>query len=104
LCQLLSIYRGPPTPQLYPLSLHDALPIYARLAELDRRARFRVHRAEDHAAVFSRTWRWVRPSSPDMPRMRSGLTASVRPIVRGEDRKSTRPNFSHVKTTYAAGR
>src|SRR5690606_27612429 len=55
----------------------------ARLADHDRRARLRVHRAQDHAADFSRTWRWVRPSNPDIPRMRSGLTASVSPIVRG---------------------
>ena len=32
---------------------------------------------------FSRTCRWMRPSSAIMPRIRSGLTASVSPIVSG---------------------
>ena len=54
-----------------------------RGVRLDRLARFRMNAAQDHAAVLSLTCRWVRPSSPVIPRIRSGLTASVSPSVSG---------------------
>src|SRR5690606_42149342 len=67
-------FNDPPTPELYTLSLHDALPIY-------------------------------RPSAyPEYPRQPAGparrLPDERRP-GRGQDRKSTRLNSSHVKISYA---
>ena len=47
--------------------------------EVEGLRRSRVHPREDHAASFSRICRLARPSSAVMPRMRSGLTASVSP-------------------------
>src|SRR5690606_41320877 len=70
--------RAPTTPQTHPLSLHDALPIYQRKTDkipsgYGDAVRYRVIVPPN--AVYSIRW--------------------------NEDRKSTRLNSSHVKTSYA---
>src|SRR6266478_9334141 len=65
-------FNDPATTEIYPLSLHDALPISARPA--------------------SSVWR--PPSS-------SSTTWSARSACRARDRKSTRLNSSHSQISYA---
>src|SRR5450432_4348314 len=73
-CQLFFFFNDTPTTEIYTLSLHDALPIYRRLA---------------------------RNTSPPPPA--SSLTRCLRtPRGKLEDRKSTRLNSSHDQNSYAA--
>src|SRR5690606_40489020 len=94
---LLFYSTEPPTPVIYPLSLHDALPIFAGAVVAKVCAEWQVG--------IQRQW------------ARVGLAAGGRfhhlfdTIIRGElycrrvggvaDRKSTRLNSSHVKISYA---
>src|SRR5690625_6936803 len=72
------------TPDYYPLSLHDALPIYPSHQFLDREGlRYVVIRARVQSAHAVRL---LRPRSQHDD---------------GEDRKSTRLNSSHVAISYA---
>src|SRR5438874_4116248 len=74
------------TPEIYPLSLHDALPI-SSLAEI--RAAYR---------------RLIRAHHPDLLAARGLPADRVRQAGRGRpagDRKSTRLNSSHVEISYA---
>src|SRR5690606_41477334 len=70
-----SVLRSPPTPAIYTLSLHDALPISAVL---------------------------LRDGVPEQAHV-LGLAAQIvgDRVGVGEDRKSTRLNSSHVKISYA---
>src|SRR5437870_8947272 len=67
-------FNATPTTEIYTLSLHDALPIYAAGVE---------HRARDH---------------PDDPFGREDQSVRAEAII---DRKSTRLNSSHVAISYA---
>src|SRR2546429_9806645 len=74
------------TTEIYPLSLHDALPIYHRDRHAGRRRHHRRGRRED--------------------RRRGGRHSAGRPPGagregRGRDRKSTRLNSSHGYISYA---
>src|SRR5690349_23895020 len=73
-----------PSPQVFTLSLHDALPIYVMTGAPDRMLR----RLE---------WRVVR-------RLDGRVQGSYRTVFRGTDRKSTRLNSSHVEISYAVFR
>src|SRR5690606_39720492 len=83
---VLCFFNDTPPSALYPLSLHDALPILRR---------------------FSHTWRnqyisanspYVNTREPVQPRLSIKLTRGHRST---KDRKSTRLNSSHVKISYA---
>src|SRR5207302_8669750 len=80
-------FHAPPPTELFTLSLHDALPIWARLAEL---------RALALALPPLRPP--VRPKATAAGFLRS-LPAPL--SVANLDRKSTRLNSSHVKISYA---
>src|SRR5688572_32658484 len=90
-------FHAPPTPQLYTLSLHDALPIWDRRGprpqtglpdrwQVGERGRG-VHRSGRHAAVTAEHSK----AHPRAPRRPPGLL----------DRKSTRLNSSHSQISYA---
>src|SRR5690606_41364587 len=98
--QLLA-FPAPASPEIYTLSLHDALPIWCSalrlaLAESDAIAAgagwctSTVHRAVWGSRV-PRNARTLHDAA--QPSHRSGRTA--------QDRKSTRLNSSHVKNSYA---
>src|SRR5690349_21962069 len=87
------LFNAPPTPELYTLSLHDALPI--SLADADP-----SHREHDIDCALGGK---DDHNSRRRPRRRAG--PGVRPgkpvAQRVEDRKSTRLNSSHVEISYA---
>src|SRR5947199_4431915 len=79
-------------PTIYPLSLHDALPISRRRGELAGRGRSRWARRGGGAAL----------SASAAPARRATPTArACRRSRSGEDRKSTRLNSSHLGISYA---
>src|SRR5690606_40685834 len=85
---VLLSYEGPPATEFYPLSLHDALPICS----------------ERTAQQGSR---WARTGANGTRARRNSRGSCLRPLPgRGrigaeQDRKSTRLNSSHVKSSYA---
>src|SRR5207249_11494817 len=96
----LFFFTTPPTPLLYTLSLHDALPISHRRIGGDIELR-PVPRAPERATRPRRghQHRRKRHGRP------AAKTAARRPGRRAgravEDRKSTRLNSSHVSISYA---
>src|SRR5439155_26649094 len=100
----------PPTTQIYPLSLHDALPILmlAKVYELTGRepeARREVERvlrrdSTDIRALYAAAE--LAGRSPD-PEERGRQESYLRQVVTRSsgDRKSTRLNSSHVAISYA---
>src|SRR5690606_39344994 len=75
-------FHGPATTEIYTLSLHDALPIFALADAIeDARARGLIKAA-------------AQPLTGSISAVSVG-------IVGGRDRKSTRLNSSHVKISYA---
>src|SRR5437660_7356593 len=86
----LLFFNDPATTDIYPLSLHDALPISALARRHD------PHRSDWGAP--DRRRRLFRPRRPI--EFRRGADAGSRPR-RQEDRKSTRLNSSHVAISYA---
>src|SRR5690606_39379685 len=95
-------FNHPPSPEIYTLSLHDALPIYCYAIYVvrfacDGRAFSLYSEARSEWAVRSRTHDQcgIEPNAPTCSRAAntgSGTTG---------DRKSTRLNSSHVKISYA---
>src|SRR5438876_9027938 len=87
----LFFFHHSATTEIYTLSLHDALPIWARAGDapgVPVPAPERAHRR-------------VRRRLPDAaPAGRHGLRL-LRPPVRRQDRKSTRLNSSHPSISYA---
>src|SRR5690606_41412648 len=86
LCRVALIVCAPPL--IYALSLHDALPILPVLQKPACRqdeGEFRIRQFVGRGKV-----RWHQPCPP-----------ILRWIAAGEDRKSTRLNSSHVKTSDA---
>src|SRR5690606_41215880 len=81
-------------PQLYPLSLHDALPIYPAVlaADGERLARLLQAIADSTKPVIARVQGAALAGG-------AGLVAAADFVV--ADRKSTRLNSSHVKISYA---
>src|SRR5439155_20900522 len=97
------VYISPYSPNFYPLSLHDALPIY--LSDRGRLGLYHVHGGEvlAHPVRGDRTGRFAWGSSfrrGGAPAKRGSPSKSPRPIA-SQDRKSTRLNSSHVATSYA---
>src|SRR5690606_39853245 len=87
------------TTYIYTLSLHDALPIFLRVAvddvEHDRRARLRI--ADDLAERVVRLDLGAVDRGDDIALDEAGLRGGTVRL----DRKSTRLNSSHVKISYA---
>src|SRR5699024_12834708 len=88
------------TPSLYPLSLHDALPIFGHASSKSKRfypwtlknGEYCVHTARKHVAILSRIKQLrVRRKRRNQPYSQST----------DRDRKSTRLNSSHVSISYA---
>src|SRR5690606_41687226 len=100
------IGTSPATPEIYPLSLHDALPIFDRVAPIvTAAARLRLHGpCVFHPAAF------VDVVDVEVAiGAAAGPQEAVEPLdlvhqladIVGLDRKSTRLNSSHVKISYA---
>src|SRR5207249_12318212 len=84
-------FRSPPTTYLYPLSLHDALPISGR----PRNPRRRLCRPGPASRPANSLF--LLPTRPPDRSVR--CPRSCRRV--GRDRKSTRLNSSHVSISYA---
>src|SRR5690606_40276559 len=94
-------FTVPSAPEIYPLSLHDALPIYRGTSTI----RLYISR---RSAYHGTSWRSLSNSASapvSQPYLRStqapsdsGTRSTVSP---SSDRKSTRLNSSHVKISYA---
>src|SRR3712207_8601488 len=76
------------TTEIYTLSLHDALPIFRRLVGVVGIEQVEI---EEDAAVRG---------GPAQPLQRP-VDQQGRPVLDGEDRKSTRLNSSHANISYA---
>src|SRR5690606_41403286 len=84
-------FNASPTTAIYPLSLHDALPILPRrIARAYRRYRFGPGAYQVALAVEGGV-PWTHEASRHAGTVHLG----------GSDRKSTRLNSSHVKISYA---
>src|SRR5688572_32504523 len=81
-------FNAPPTTEIYTLSLHDALPIFARLCC------GRLAGGRSHLAVAPR-----RRSTVDCREQRA--FAEIGFAAKARDRKSTRLNSSHSQISYA---
>src|SRR5690606_39335648 len=96
LCVRLCLLNAPAPPEIYTLSLHDALPIYGgRVARGAARRRDPGRPMVPARGRGGRSRRDPRPLAP-----RAGLRGASLPFP-GLDRKSTRLNSSHVKISYA---
>src|SRR5207302_9273888 len=92
------------------LSLHDALPIFGRLAALFGRlddvlgvietGAIEGARLDRHQQLHRRQW----PAGRCLVVLGKRVAAHLGDHVAVEDRKSTRLNSSHVKTSYAVFR
>src|SRR5690242_14369857 len=98
---------SPATTEIYTLSLHDALPIYAS-ARLRARKPARVNRYRDRAALQPPLASLSRQESGMQPTYYERLLADeqlgLASILDGDiaqDRKSTRLNSSHMSISYA---
>src|SRR5690606_40983744 len=91
-CVLIFIFNSPGSTRLCPLSLHDALPICLCPGGGGRAGDARVARTAGAAAASFHPGSAPGGAAP---------ASAAGPIVRGEDRKSTRLNSSHVKISYA---
>src|SRR5690606_41954220 len=87
-----------PPPDIYPLSLHDALPIYWSVAASIALAL--CHSAKDRAVDDAYV---VAKNHGELADLRATLGKLTAPELVGvlRDRKSTRLNSSHVKISYA---
>src|SRR5690606_41743889 len=100
---------APPTTDISPLSLHDALPIFARdagrsseLIDLLHRGVDGLRRAEDAPWVAKLYLLIAEIAEEDLGDLAIATNAAEKALtVEGEDRKSTRLNSSHVKISYA---
>src|SRR5437868_9233609 len=89
MCSVSFFFNDTPPPAIYTLSLHDALPIFQRIA---------VRQCLDLGADADR------PADRAGARRRSGSGGRAAPAggaVGRADRKSTRLNSSHVSISYA---
>src|SRR5207253_7996123 len=95
----ISSYNESTTTTIYPLSLHDALPISAYMARRWRRSVEHPGQYDLHRCESGRPAEFLK--SPEIGARR--LFDSNRPSrpSRVEDRKSTRLNSSHVAISYA---
>src|SRR5690606_41880001 len=80
--------HAPPTTAIYPLSLHDALPICSWRTAVEVTDRLRAFDPDD-------------PVRFDFSLAHLGISGACKARRDDEDRKSTRLNSSHVKISYA---
>src|SRR5690606_42028311 len=101
---------GTPSPELYSLSLHDALPILMKEGHClgDQALRFcQRHELEPQVVFRSAQLETIQAlvlagvGVSLMPEMACRSERSQHPVYRSLDRKSTRLNSSHVKISYA---
>src|SRR5690606_42136167 len=85
----IHLFRPPVTPEIYPLSLHDALPISQQLL----RGLGYEPRVRPNCTKLS----VIGGGMNDEP----GVMARIVEALTTRDRKSTRLNSSHVKISYA---
>src|SRR5205807_8008861 len=100
----LLVFKYPPPPALYPLSLHDALPIWPAGCKAPRapvRGTSRSRPANSAAAARGRRSQWPRGGPPLPPLTLSRLGPPPRSPAAAADRKSTRLNSSHLVISYA---
>src|SRR5204863_9228137 len=100
---LSSLFNDTPTPEIYTLSLHDALPICITTSAT--RSTTTPSRASRSSST-ARTRRSNRMSLIVLAKTLDGFvligdTFGTPLVVSGEDRKSTRLNSSHVEISYA---
>src|SRR5207302_9164562 len=101
----------PTSPELYTLSLHDALPICALMALHHRNANGGKNGGKGQVvdmALYEAVFNMMESLVPDYDlfgeirgRIGTGLTNIVPSNTYTTDRKSTRLNSSHVKISYA---
>src|SRR5690606_41553112 len=97
----LLFFTPPATPEIYPLSLHDALPIFADAGALAL-ARLELH--QEVAAVGRQGAQFVQLGIEAVGDHAAVADRHCRLLCNGaaqQDRKSTRLNSSHVKISYA---
>src|SRR3712207_7285817 len=90
LCSLFFFFNDTAPPEIYPLPLHDALPISTKAATRSAAAEERSAKAAEEAVQIERT------RLADEQRDRAEADAP-----RIADRKSTRLNSSHANISYA---
>src|SRR5690606_41179153 len=91
-----------PTPAIYPLSLHDALPIFSWAAAgslLEDAVSSDVPPARSAPSEPILLGR--RPVAEKLQRLDEVAAGHRRALIVTQDRKSTRLNSSHVKISYA---
>src|SRR5206468_10216929 len=93
-CYYLFFFKHPPTTEIYTLSLHDALPIWARGRRRRRSGPACAGTYEGRARSAERRREPARSRQPARP-------AADRAGCRERDRKSTRLNSSHDQISYA---
>src|SRR5699024_11884156 len=96
--------RAPPPPALYPLSLHDALPIFA-VPDLPRTRSGKIMRRLlaqlVHAERDRRRGVTPEPLGDVTSLQNPDAVDTVIAVLAALDRKSTRLNSSHVSISYA---
>src|SRR5207249_10536756 len=96
----------PPSPELYPLSLHDALPISEKV-EYSRDHKVSAARTSDpfdkmlSGMIGLPNGAHTKPAVVQAIDFYGNATSYMIQTVRTEDRKSTRLNSSHVSISYA---
>src|SRR5690606_41145542 len=95
LCPGYSSFNAPATRELYPLSLHDALPILPMVLDVAGVAGIGTTRIRRRATAILAGQHATPQRSPRQQ------PDPVTPGRGHEDRKSTRLNSSHVKISYA---
>src|SRR5438067_3525905 len=88
---MLFYFNDTPTSEIYPLSLHDALPIFGTLRHCNIGLVF--------ASIAQPAYRRSDPANRLLASLR--MCSRKLPARAGEDRKSTRLNSSHVSISYA---
>src|SRR5207249_10088528 len=99
-------FCDPPHPEIYTLSLHDALPIFVAAALSADQAAAPAVDAAFSAFFQARTVREAAVASDQIVASGVGFDEAFRRLRQGriysrEDRKSTRLNSSHVSISYA---
>src|SRR2546429_6478215 len=94
-------FNDPAPPEIYPLSLHDALPIYSEVIAtcLNRKAECRHFRRSTGNRARQLLWRSVERTGEILHPRGETLPGDGSPD--GTDRKSTRLNSSHGYISYA---
>src|SRR5690606_39325636 len=84
------LFKDPAPPEIYPLSLHDALPIFDEATFDAAQRMMRLNNINRRASMGERVLSGL---------LRCGLCGRSGNVK--QDRKSTRLNSSHVKISYA---